>query len=279
LLQKALHRAIRVASASRVLVTARDDYRQEWEPSLWFIKAAHRIVTNAREGSWLTTAAALLRIEQKAPEAVVVILPARCFVAHEERLSEALEEALAILPQIPEGALTLGMIDLDEGMHEDYLVPTRGQAQWAQPLLAVARQPVPWIADHLRARGALVASGIIVARVRVLTAHISRVVPGLTIKLIGLNAASDAAAGETRVGANLRQGVPNPILRTFRWYPPGLPQRALRVYHCGWSGLRSARAVARVFASVPTNSSEAFRRRSMAAGAYDNSRPGTSAGG
>jgi len=251
LLQKALHRAGRIAPTSQLLVTARDDYRDQWDPAFWFLKPTHRFVGDDRSYSWLTTAAALLRIAAESPQSVVVILPARCFVAHEQILSRALDTALQISSQTPEGVLTLGMLDIDAGIYEDYLVPDRGPPQLAQPLLGVARQPAPWIARHLRAAGALVASEIIVARVCVLTAHISRLMPGLTAELLRLNEVAESGQAEVRLGANVLQGVSGTALRSFRWYPPSLPQRALRVNHCGWSSLRSAQAVARVSSSLP----------------------------
>jgi len=55
------------------------------------------------------------------PSAVAVILPARCFVAHEDVVRAALDEALTMLPLVPEGVVTLGMRNIDDGADEDYL--------------------------------------------------------------------------------------------------------------------------------------------------------------
>jgi hypothetical protein len=38
-------------------------------------------------------------------------------------------------------------------------------------------------------------------------------------------------------------------MRSLRWWPPMFPQRAFPVYRCGWKGLRTARAVARISAA------------------------------
>jgi hypothetical protein len=150
------------------------------------------------------------------------------------------------LPWIPEGIVTLGMVDIDEGADEDYLVPAKRHSGLTRPLLGVARSPVSWAATHLRQHGAMVASEVMVGYVGAFAAHISRRLPGITAQLIRLTAAAAVAGTETRVNWALWDGMATRMLRSLRWYPPSLPQRALSVHHCGWSSLRSARAVARI---------------------------------
>jgi hypothetical protein len=157
------------------------------------------------------------------------------------------------------------MIDIEGGIDENYLVPEKGPLQLVQPILGVARQPVPWVAVHLRAAGALVASEILVARVGVLTAHISRLMPGLIAGLRRLNDAAEASHAEVRIGGRERQAVTGALRRSHRWQPPSLPQRALRVYHCGWSSLRSAQALARVSGSMPLDFEALSARTARAA--------------
>lgn len=253
LMQKALHRAAKIAPASRLLVTVREGYRVEWEGGLWFLKADHRFVCSDARSSWLTTASALLRVANDSPSSVVVILPARCFVANEDILSTSIQQALAVLPWIPEGIVTLGMVDIDEGADEDYLVPKKRNSGLTRQLLGVARSPVSWAARHLRQHGALVASEVMVGYVGAFAAHISHRLPGITAQLIRLTAAAAVAGTETTVNWALWDGMATRMLRSLRWYPPSLPQRALSVYHCGWSSLRSARAVARITGFVDSS--------------------------
>jgi hypothetical protein len=92
----------------------------------------------------------------------------------------------------------------------------------------------------------MVASGIMIGYAGVFAAHISAQWPGLTLKLNRLTAAAVAVAEECEVPSSLQRGVPNTILRTLRCHPPTLAQRVFRVSHCGWSSLKSPRAVARV---------------------------------
>jgi len=137
---------MRVAPASQVIVTTLDAYHHYWEPALWFIRPEHRFISTAAGMPWLTTAAAILAIAYQAPDSVVALLPGRCFVSHEAVLSAAIDKAISLLPVVPEAVISLGMQDLDCGIDEDYLVPRKGERDLLQPLLGVARRPVPWIA-------------------------------------------------------------------------------------------------------------------------------------
>jgi hypothetical protein len=247
LFQDAVQRAMRVAPASQVIVTALDAYRHYWEPALWFIRPEHRFISTAPAMSWITTAAAILAIAYQSPDSVVTLLPGRCFVSHESVLSAAIDRAISLLPAVPEAAISLGMQDLDCGIDEDYLVPRKGEREILQPLLGVARCPVPWIAHYLRAEGALVASRITCSSARTLASHICLVWPGLASRLLEQIQAStpQPADGGIRVQVPLTLSRAA-MLRSRQWYPPALPQRALRVRACGWSGLRTGRAVAHV---------------------------------
>lgn len=140
--QDALRRAMRVAPISQVLVTAQDAYRHYWEPALWAIRPEHRFVSAQSGVSWLTTACAILAVAYKAPNSIVTLLPGCCFVSHESVLTEAIDRAMSLLPTVPEGVISLGMQDLGGGIDEDYLVPPKGEREFLQPLLGVARRPL-----------------------------------------------------------------------------------------------------------------------------------------
>jgi len=85
---------------------------------------------------------------------------------------------------VPEGVIGLGMQDLDGGVDENYLVPRKGEREYLQPLLGVARRQLPWIGEYLRGEGALVASRVTCGYARTLAAHIALVWPGLASKLL-----------------------------------------------------------------------------------------------
>ena len=249
LLQKALHRAKQIAPTAQIAVTVREEDRKRWEPALWFIRPEQRFVSDSRMTASLTMAAALLSIAADSVSNTVTILPARCYVAHEAILSAALDRLHETLPRIPEGVGTLGMIDIDDGIDEDILVPCGTKVGPGLAVQALVRQPVGWVARHLRQHGAMVASGILTGYAGAFAAHVSSHRPGLAKALI--KATRTAAGGENRLCANMSREVPRSVLRSLRWWPPTFPQRAFRVHRCGFRGLHTAHAVARISATCP----------------------------
>jgi len=249
LLQRALHRAQKLAPIGQIVVTVREENRARWEPALWFIRPERRFISDSRMTSSLTTAAALLSIAAGSISHEVTILPARRYVADEWVLSAALARLHAMLPRIPEGVGTLGMIDIDGGIDEDYLVPCAGT--WGAGILVqgMARQPAEWVARRLHQQGAMVSSGILVGYAGRFAAHIWRHRPSLKKRLANL--VCSAPSGEHRLSADQCRDVSRSDLRPLRWWPPTFPQRAFPVYRCGWRGLHTARAVANVSTSCP----------------------------
>src|SRR5580704_17833750 len=216
-LQKALDRALSVAPAANVMVTAMRTFRSHWEPSLWFVRAENRFVGDNQQSSPLATAAALLSIAMRTPSDIVTLVPARCFVAHDGILQEGLERALAVLPTLPERVVTLGMVDLDEGVDESYLVVGRSCAGPGLVTHGYARHPLPWVARYLRQQGAVVASGIVTGYAGIFAAHISKHWPGLAHDLAKVVASARATGGEIAIPAKLSAKKPKTALRALRW--------------------------------------------------------------
>ncbi len=229
LLQKALNRARQIAPPAQILVIARDEYRDLWESALWFVSPTHRFVSDTRAASALATAAALLSIAADSPSNIVTILPARCYVAHEWILSAALRQLRAALPKIREGVTTLGMVDIDDGIDEDYLIAARADAGPGLRAQAIVRKPTTWVARHLRQQGAMVMYGILVGYAGIFAAHISKYWPGLTNVLTRVIAAASSTDDESRFSASIIRGVPSIVLRSLRWRPPVSRQRAFRL--------------------------------------------------
>jgi mannose-1-phosphate guanylyltransferase len=246
LLQRAMRRAARTAPPSQVMITALDEYREYWEPSVWYVRPENRFVGENRATSLLTGAAALISIAQLSPSHVVTILPARCHVVQEWVLRAALERALAILPGVREGVVTLGMADIHEGIDEDYLAVARASVGAGYTVLGLARRPTSWIARLLVQQGAMIASGIMIGYAGAFAAHISKHWPGLTQSLAKLSEAAAATGSECEISMDLQRGIPGPTMKSLRWNPPLFPQRAIPVIGSGWSGLRTQRAVGRM---------------------------------
>ena len=197
----------------------------------------------------LTTAAALLSIAADSPANVVTILPARCHVANEWILGAALNQLQSLLPRIPEGVGTLGMIEIDNGIDEDYLVsgPERSEP-WSCGASdgASAHRLDCGASEAARCHGSL---WDLTGYVRVFAAHAFKHWPGLSRKLAKVMRVAES--GERRFHADGYREMARSVLRSLRWWPPIFPQRALRVYRCGFRGLQTARAVAKVIDSYP----------------------------
>jgi hypothetical protein len=228
------------------MITAFEDYRNLWEPSAWCIRPDKRFICEGPRGLQLSVAAAILSVAARSTSDIITILPARCHVAHESILRRALNYALAELPGIPEGAVTLGMLDPEEAVDEDYLLVGQARAGRALRVDGFARKPVPWVARRLRQHGALVASGILIGYAGVFAAHISKHWPGVSKKLTQLIATAALRGEECKIPSVANKGEPPALPECLRWRPSAFRQRVIGVCHSGWSGLKSPRAVARL---------------------------------
>src|SRR5882762_2989567 len=206
MLQKALHRARRIAAATRILVTAAEVHRSHWQSALWFMPTEHRFLSESPGWSSLTTAAAVLSIAARMPSASVTILPARCYVADEWTLTVALHAALSKLPFVADGVVTLGMAGAGSEVDEDYLmVDNQADGRAIVPVSLTARRPIDWVAHHLVGRVALVASGVYVGHADVLAELLYKYWPKLTHQLLRQVARSFAAGVENRLPPSLVQ--------------------------------------------------------------------------
>lgn len=246
LLQQALHRAASIASTSKILVTALDEYRHLWEPTLWCVRPEMRFVRDEHTSPLLASAAAILSIARISPSSVVTILPARCYVGQEEVLRQALGELARELPHVPEGAVSLGMLDIDAGVDEDYFVVGRPGTGPGLAVHGVAQRPTAWVARHLRRQGALVSSGIMRAYAGTLAEHIAKHWPQTSQELTALVAMKGADQAECEIPHLIQRRMPVAVMNSLQWHPPAFPQRVLTVCESEWSGLRSSHAVARI---------------------------------
>jgi mannose-1-phosphate guanylyltransferase len=249
-LQHAIQRAAAFAPKSQLLVTAREQYRQFWQPAAWFIPPHHRFVSTCRHASQLAPAAAILAVAAISPTAIITVLPARCHVTNEWALRRAIHDALIALPEISEGAITLGMLDGEEGVDEDYLIVSRPRMGRGLRIEGFARQPVPWVARHLRRNGALVASGIMIGYASMFAAHIARNWPDLSAHLAARVAAAREAVEECSLSSLSNRGIAQTGTRSLRWQTPIFPQRVFSACRSGWNGLKSPRSTAQIIQSL-----------------------------
>jgi mannose-1-phosphate guanylyltransferase len=249
MLQKALHRAVRISHPARVMVTAAEAHRLHWQRALWFMRAEHRFLSESPGGSLLTTAAAVLSIAARTPTALITILPARCYVADEWTLTLALHRALSERRFLSVGILTLGIVGL--GVDEDYLVL---RAPDDRPTVAVAytaQRPMEWVARDIVRRGAVVATGIYIASASTLASLFYKYWPVLTHRILRHLKQSHVPGVENPIAPAVAQEALRAASRPFWDRSPWLTLRALRVAHCGWSSLNSTQAIERIATPQP----------------------------
>jgi hypothetical protein len=152
----------------------------------------------------------------------------------------AAADAMSSLPDIAEGVIALGMLEMEDGADEDYFVVIRSRVGRGLQADGLARRPVPWVARHLKQHVASVASGILIEYTRVFAAYILRNWRRLSIKLEGLALAAAAVGKECEIPTSLTRDVSPVVLHFLRWHPP-----AFGVSRSGWRGLKSRQSVAR----------------------------------
>jgi mannose-1-phosphate guanylyltransferase len=253
MLQKALHRAGRISHATRTVVTVAEAHRSRWQQALWFTRPEHRYVSQFPGWSSVTTAAAVLSIAARAPDALVTILPARCYVADEWTLTIALHRALSERTFLADGIVTLGMVGADTDVDENYLLPRASNGRPTAAVSGIAQRPVEYVARHLVRQGALVASDIYIGHASRLALQLSKYWTAATHKLLEHFTNSTTPGIENRIPPSLAREALRVAPRMSWDRPPWIPLRTLRVAHCGWSGLRSPRAIERIVASQTTS--------------------------
>jgi mannose-1-phosphate guanylyltransferase len=249
MLQKALHRAVRISHPARVMVTAAEAHRSHWQQALWFMRPEQRFVSESPGWSLLTTAAAVLSIAVRTPTALITLLPARCYVADEWTLSLALHRALSERRLLAEGILTLGIVGF--GIDEDYLVLKAPDDRRTAAVAYTAQRPTDWVARDFVRRGAVVATGIYIASASALATLLYRYWPTLTQKILRHLKQSHVNGEENRIAPALAQEALRAASRPFWDRPPWLTLRALRVANCGWSSLGSTEAIERIAMPQP----------------------------
>jgi len=245
LLQTALCRARLIAPAARIMVTVAEPQRGRWRDILWYVRPENRFISDGPGWSAQSSVAAVLAVATSSPSSPVAILPATCYVTDERALIAGLRRAVAALPAIPDRVITLGITGADTEVDEDYLVPASQDGRAAIAIAATARRPVPWVARHLLERGALVASGIYVGYASVLGSLLKAHWNGAALAVARRVLESRGPGAENRVPCAVSTSTRFPP-RTPWGQLPWMSLRAVTVPECGWSGLRTARAVDRI---------------------------------
>lgn len=123
LLQEALQRAASVAPMQRVCAVVAAQHRHWWTSMLKYLPKRNVIVQPHNRGTAHGILLPLLRIAERDPEAIVIMLPADHHFRREEILIEALRNALELAHQDAESVYLLGIEPEEPDTELGYILP------------------------------------------------------------------------------------------------------------------------------------------------------------
>ncbi|HSL16895.1 MAG TPA: sugar phosphate nucleotidyltransferase [Methylomirabilota bacterium] len=243
LLELALARAERLAPTERILVSVTTRHRPWWRNDLAAVPPGNVVVQPRNRGTLPGLLLPLLEIAARDPLSRVVVIPSDHHIADEVAMETAIRSALADLEDEPEAVVLLGIepeaFDLDYG----WIVPEPGNGDGLRRVRRFAEKPERAEASALLARGALLNSFILAARVSVLVDLCQSLAPVETWSLrVGR---WDAAAGRgDRLAATYANLADGDFSRDILARCPG-SLRVRAVPRCGWCDLGTPARVAR----------------------------------
>jgi len=228
LLQEALQRATAVAALQRVCSVVAEQHLQWWTPILSYLPEQNVITQPHNRGTAYGVLLPLLRIVERDPDAVVVLLPADHYLRDEETMASSLRRA-AELANADRGSMyLLGMEPDSPDTELGYILPTSRSRTGAMDVLRFIEKPNEIRARVLLDQGALWNVFIMAASVRTL------------LSLFDTRYAATIAAMRGFEGANLESVYRD--LKTVDFSREVLQgkesmMKVLTVPRCGWTDL------------------------------------------
>jgi mannose-1-phosphate guanylyltransferase len=228
LLQEALQRAASVAPLSRICSIVAEQHREWWTPTLSYLPEQNVIVQPQNRGTAHGILLPLLRIMERDPDAIVVVLPADHYLRDEAIMASALQRAAA-MAQAERGFIFLLGVEPDEPDTElGYILPASRSREGAVDVVRFIEKPNELRARVLLDQGALWNVFIMAASVRTL------------LNLFDARYASTIAAMRGIEGNSLESLYER--LRNMDFSKDVLQGnesalKVLTVPHCGWTDL------------------------------------------
>ncbi len=228
LLQEALQRAAAVAPLQRVCTVVAEQHRQWWTPLLSYLPESNVIAQPLNKGTAHGILLPLLRIAERDPDAIVVILPADHYLHDEEVMALSLRRA-AELAAADCGLIYLLGVEPDEPDAElGYIVPTSPARSGAAGVLRFIEKPSAASARVLLEQGALWNAFIMAASVRAFLSLFDNGFTGTITEMRGFAGAGLEAVYQKLSSVDFSRDV-------LQGKESGL--RVLTVPQCGWTDL------------------------------------------
>jgi mannose-1-phosphate guanylyltransferase len=155
LLQEALQRAAAVAPMQRVCTVVAGQHRQWWSDMLGYLPDENIIVQPANRGTAHGILLPLVRIAERDPDAIVVMLPADHYLSDEDVLVQALREVALLAGTNREAVYLLGMQPDEPDTELGYILPARRSPETPAAVLRFIEKPSSERARSLLQQGAL----------------------------------------------------------------------------------------------------------------------------
>ena len=241
LLQEALQRARAVAALPQVCSVVAEQHRQWWTPILSYLPEQNLITQPHNRGTAYGVLLPLLRIVERDPDAVVVLLPADHYLRDEKVMAASLRLA-ADLAESDRGSMyLLGMEPDGPDTELGYILPTSRSRMGAQDVLRFIEKPSEIRARVLLDQGALWNVFIMAASVRTL------------LSLFDAGYAAAMAAMRGSEGAKLESIYRNLNSADFsREVLQGKESlmKVLTVPRCGWTDLGTPERVGMILENL-----------------------------
>jgi mannose-1-phosphate guanylyltransferase len=252
LLQEALQRAAAVAPLQRICSVVSQQHRQWWMPILSYLPEQNVIAQPLNRGTAYGILLPLLRIVERDPDAIVVLLPADHYLRDEEVMAFSLRRA-AELANADRGFIYILGVEPDEPDTElGYILPAARESDAAVGVLRFIEKPNEFRARMLLDQGALWNVFIMAASVRTLLGLFDSRFASIIAAMRGFQGASLEDIYEQLSSVDFSRDVLEGKESMLR---------VLTVPQCGWTDLGTPERVGAILDQLPDN---ATGRRSPA---------------
>lgn len=247
-MQRSLHRALRLASPRRTVVTVSEAHRNWWSDCLWCVPAQRRIVDESSGRQTVTLAAAMALIEREAgQDALLVLQPADTFHAGDHAFTAGVDRAIRTLDRLPTNVITLTLDAYASEPDQDYLLLGAEDRLPGRAAVRFVKRPQPMVAERLIELGARLSTGVYIARLSTLVGIMAELWPDL---MAAARTLAWTADGEVLTPARM---MGSQFCRPWRhtWVQRPLPAlRAVSVDDLDWSTVPRAAATERTHAAA-----------------------------
>lgn len=237
LLHAALDRAQALTRTKNIFAIVAAQHARWWRTQLKGLPSKNVIVQPHDRGTANGILLPLLRLQERAPRARIVILPSDHHVRGEAVLEQSIREGLDALRRGPHVSVLLGLTPEDADSQQGYIVPG-DEDDWRRRRVAqFIEKPTTAQARELMSRGALWNAFIMVSSVEALLALFSQHVPEVLKVMQAVVRLDGESGGAEGAIAKLYQELPMLDFSRDILEKQSSSLRVQPVPPCGWSDL------------------------------------------